>query len=154
MIACATDGAEAMTGRHRGFIAHLKQAVPGILCVYCVIHREHLAAKNLSGRLHDSLPLVIDARRDLTKFPNLKSSCVDSEDLETYCLHLQTLKEDLQSPFQDLTSLKVPTWFINPFSVEVSTVCRSLQENLIDLRHDVEIQSLFGECGTKDFGRG
>ncbi|XP_072377271.1 zinc finger MYM-type protein 6-like [Diabrotica undecimpunctata] len=31
MIACATDGAAAMTGRHWGFIAHLKQAVPGIL---------------------------------------------------------------------------------------------------------------------------
>ncbi|XP_072380259.1 zinc finger MYM-type protein 6-like [Diabrotica undecimpunctata] len=37
--------------------------------------------------------------------------------------------------------------------VEVSTVCPSLQENLIDLRHDVEIESLFRECGTKDFGR-
>ncbi|XP_072401169.1 zinc finger MYM-type protein 6-like [Diabrotica undecimpunctata] len=61
MIACATDSVAAMTGRHRGFIAHLKQAVPGILCVHCVIHREHLAAKNLSGRLHDSLPLVINA---------------------------------------------------------------------------------------------
>ncbi|XP_072384697.1 zinc finger MYM-type protein 6-like [Diabrotica undecimpunctata] len=31
IIACATDGAAAMTGRHQGFIAHLKQAVPGIL---------------------------------------------------------------------------------------------------------------------------
>ncbi|XP_072397461.1 zinc finger MYM-type protein 6-like [Diabrotica undecimpunctata] len=61
MIACATDGAAAMTGRHWGFIAHLKQAVPGIFCVHCIIHREHLAVKNLSGRLHDSLRLVIDA---------------------------------------------------------------------------------------------
>ncbi|XP_072378803.1 zinc finger MYM-type protein 6-like [Diabrotica undecimpunctata] len=63
MIACATDDAAAMTGRHWGFIAHLKQAVPGILCVHCVIHKENLAAKNLSGRLHDSLRLVIDAMR-------------------------------------------------------------------------------------------
>ncbi|XP_072375695.1 zinc finger MYM-type protein 6-like, partial [Diabrotica undecimpunctata] len=148
IIAYATDGAAAMTRRHRGFIAHLKQAVPGILCVHCVIHREHLLAKNLSRRLHDSLRLVIDAgkninmakanvvvgafidklslfeenmqRRDLTKFPNLKSSCGDSEDLQTYFLDLQILKEDLQSRFQVLTSLKVPTWFINSFSVEVS----------------------------------
>ncbi|XP_072397951.1 general transcription factor II-I repeat domain-containing protein 2-like [Diabrotica undecimpunctata] len=90
-------------------------------------------------------------RRDLTKFLNLKSSCGDSEDLQTYCLHLQKLKEDLQSRLEDLTSLKVPTWFINPFSVEVLTVCPSLQENLIDLKHDVEIESLFRECGYERF---
>ncbi|XP_072380547.1 general transcription factor II-I repeat domain-containing protein 2-like [Diabrotica undecimpunctata] len=113
-------------------------------------------AKGVVGPFIDKLSIFEEnmQRRDLTKFFNLKSSCVDSEDLQTYCLHLQTLKEDLQSRFQDLTSLKVPTWFINPFSVEVSTVCPSLQENLIDLRHDVEIESLFLECSTKDFGRG
>ncbi|XP_072401098.1 zinc finger MYM-type protein 6-like [Diabrotica undecimpunctata] len=61
MIACATDGAAAMTGRHWGFIAHLKQAVPGILCIHCIIHRDNFAVKNLSGRLHDCLRLVIDA---------------------------------------------------------------------------------------------
>ncbi|CAG9831570.1 unnamed protein product [Diabrotica balteata] len=79
-------------------------------------------------------------RRDLTKFPNSNSSCGNSEDLQTYCLYLQTLKEDLQSRFQDITSLK-STNFINPFSVELSTICPSLQENLTNLKHDVEIES-------------
>ncbi|XP_072392498.1 protein FAM200C-like [Diabrotica undecimpunctata] len=65
IIACASDDAAAMTGHHMGFIAHLKQAVPGILCVHCDIHREHLAAKNLSGKLHNSLRLVIDASRQV-----------------------------------------------------------------------------------------
>lgn len=61
IIACATDGAPSMTGRHVGFIAHLKKAVPGVICVHCVIHRQHLAAKNLSGVLHETLQFVIKA---------------------------------------------------------------------------------------------
>ncbi|VVC40502.1 Hypothetical protein CINCED_3A016764 [Cinara cedri] len=47
-IACATDGAPAMIGRQRGFIAHLKNAVPGILTVHCVINRQYLVSKNLT----------------------------------------------------------------------------------------------------------
>lgn len=61
IIACATDGAPAMIGRHRGFIAHLKEAVPHVFTIHCVIHREHLAAKHLSGRLHNTLNDVIKA---------------------------------------------------------------------------------------------
>ncbi|CDW61102.1 hypothetical protein TTRE_0000953001 [Trichuris trichiura] len=61
ITAVATDGAPAMTGRQRGFIAHLKQIVPDIVAVHCVIHREHLAAKRLSNRLNSLLRLVINA---------------------------------------------------------------------------------------------
>ena len=56
--ACATDGAPSMTGRYKGFIAYLKKAVPGVFCIHCVIHRQHLVAKKLSGRLHDALHVV------------------------------------------------------------------------------------------------
>lgn len=59
ILSVATDGAPAMTGRHKGFIAHLKQAVPNVLAVHCVIHRQHLVAKNLNERLHTSLHYVI-----------------------------------------------------------------------------------------------
>lgn len=50
-----------MIGRHRGFIAFLKNEIPGILAIHCVIHRQHLVAKNLSDRLHQSLQYVISA---------------------------------------------------------------------------------------------
>ena len=53
-----TDCAPAMTERHKGFIAHLKQAV---LAVHCVIHCQHLVAKNLSERLHTPLHYLIAA---------------------------------------------------------------------------------------------
>lgn len=48
-----------MTGRYKGFSAHLKKAVPEVFCIHCVIHRQHLVAKKLSGRLHDALTVVI-----------------------------------------------------------------------------------------------
>ena len=52
IISCATDGAPSMVGRHRGFLSYLKKAVPKVLTVHCVIHQQHLVAKNLSEKLH------------------------------------------------------------------------------------------------------
>ncbi|GFX50630.1 SCAN domain-containing protein 3 [Trichonephila clavipes] len=37
-ISVAIDGAPAMVGCYRGFIGHLKQNVPGVLAIHCVIH--------------------------------------------------------------------------------------------------------------------
>ena len=61
ILSVATDGAPATVGRYRGFVNLLKQNVPGVLAIHCVIHRQHLVAKNLSGRLHESLQFVIKA---------------------------------------------------------------------------------------------
>ncbi|XP_050520167.1 SCAN domain-containing protein 3-like [Daktulosphaira vitifoliae] len=61
ILSVATDGAPAMVGRYRGFIAYLKKIIPNILAIHCVIHRQHLVAKNLSERLHESLYYVISA---------------------------------------------------------------------------------------------
>ena len=47
IISVATDGAPAMVGRYRGFLAYLKQAVPHVCSVHCVIHRHHFVAKIL-----------------------------------------------------------------------------------------------------------
>ena len=61
IISVATDGAPAMVGRYRGFVNLMKQNVPGVFAIHCVIHRQHLVAKNLSSRLHESLEFVIKA---------------------------------------------------------------------------------------------
>ena len=58
---CATDGTPSMVRRHRGFLSYLKKAVPKVLTVHCVIHQQHLVAKNLSEKLHESLSTVITA---------------------------------------------------------------------------------------------
>ena len=67
IIACATDGAPSMIGRHRGFIAHLKRAVPNVFSIHCVIHRQHLIAKHLTANLHQSLQIVITATNKIKK---------------------------------------------------------------------------------------
>ncbi|XP_077287747.1 zinc finger MYM-type protein 6-like [Arctopsyche grandis] len=59
VIACDTDGAPAMVGRHRGFISRLKNVAPNVLTIHCIIYRQHLVAKKLNGRLHKSLSIVI-----------------------------------------------------------------------------------------------
>ncbi|CDW56271.1 hypothetical protein TTRE_0000454601 [Trichuris trichiura] len=69
ITAVAADGAPAMTRRQRGFIAHLKQVVPDIVAVHCVIYREHLAAKRLSNRLKSSLQLVMNAINKIKSNP-------------------------------------------------------------------------------------
>ena len=60
-LACATDGALSMMGRYRGFNAFLKSENPNVIICRCVIHRQHLVAKNINGRLNQSLRTVIKA---------------------------------------------------------------------------------------------
>jgi hypothetical protein len=61
IVSVATDGAPAMVGRYRELISYLKKAVPNVVAVHCVIHRQHLVAKNFSDRLHCSQQYVITA---------------------------------------------------------------------------------------------
>ncbi|KAJ8035157.1 SCAN domain-containing protein 3 [Holothuria leucospilota] len=50
-----------MVGRHRGFLALLKNEDPSVFATHCVVHRQHLVAKSLSPSLHASLQIVIKA---------------------------------------------------------------------------------------------
>ncbi|KAF2362659.1 hypothetical protein FHG87_006583 [Trinorchestia longiramus] len=66
IIACTTDGAPALTGKYKGFLSYLKKAVPGVFTIHCVIHRQHLVAKNLSSDcLSKSLDDVIKAVNEI-----------------------------------------------------------------------------------------
>ena len=47
-----------MTGSYKGFVARIKEEVPNLFAMHCVILRQHLYAKNLSERLSNSLSLV------------------------------------------------------------------------------------------------
>jgi hypothetical protein len=48
MLSVATDGAPEMVGRYRGLISYLKQNIPDVLAIHCVIHRQHLVAKKIN----------------------------------------------------------------------------------------------------------
>ncbi len=94
IISCATDGAPSMVGRHRGFLSYLKKTVPKVLTVHCVIHRQHLVAKNLSEKLHESLSTVITAVNKI-KANALNSRlfhqlCIENdEDFQCLLLHTE-----------------------------------------------------------------
>ena len=45
IIACATDGAPTLTGKHKEFLSYLKKVVPDVFMIHCIIHRQHLVAK-------------------------------------------------------------------------------------------------------------
>ena len=89
ILACATDGAPAMVGRQRGFISYMKRAVPELFAIHCVVHREHLVAKHLSVRLHDSLNIVI------TVVNKIKSSALNDRIFRQLCHENETEFESL-----------------------------------------------------------
>ncbi|XP_010775064.1 zinc finger BED domain-containing protein 5-like, partial [Notothenia coriiceps] len=61
ILTCATDGAPSMVGRYRGFTTLLKEQVPHVLTVHCVLHRHNLVAKSKSPPLHESLNVAVKA---------------------------------------------------------------------------------------------
>ncbi|XP_044572949.1 SCAN domain-containing protein 3-like [Drosophila ananassae] len=263
VISVATDGAPAMVGRYRGFISHLKRIIPEVTTIHCVIHRQHLVAKNLSNRLHQSLQFVLNAvnkirsnalntslftqlcdendedfqrlllhtevrwlskgaclsrfyslfnsgqeflgskdpdlkknlinfkadvayltdlfqkfnelnlqlqgdslnlittksvisafigklkfmkgnigRREFSQFSNLSQvECLD-EDIQTYIQHLIALHGDFNTRFEDILSMEIPPWIINPFDeTEVENVI--LQEELLELSTNEELKVTF-----------
>ena len=89
ILTCATDGEPTMVGRHKGFLAYLKEAVPGILAIHCVIHRQHLVAKNLSVDLHNTLSIVIKAVN------KIKSNALSDRLFKQLCIGNDELFENL-----------------------------------------------------------
>ena len=59
ILQCAIDGAATMAGNHRGFIALIKKKILGLIATHCVIHRQHLVARNLRAELHKPFHIVI-----------------------------------------------------------------------------------------------
>ena len=94
IFAFASDGAPAMTGKYRGCVAFLKKEVPNIFTIHCVIHRQHLVAKDLSARLHTSLQTIITAVNKIKSHPLndriFQKLCVESDnDFEKLLFHTE-----------------------------------------------------------------
>ena len=59
ITAVATDEAPAMNGRHRAFASLLKVKVHSERAIHCVLHGNHLVAKNFSSELYAVLKVCI-----------------------------------------------------------------------------------------------
>ena len=56
---CAADGAPNMMSKKNGCLKLMKDVNPETILVHCVIHRENLAAKNISPVLNEALHSII-----------------------------------------------------------------------------------------------
>eukprot|EP00102_Acyrthosiphon_pisum_P012014 XP_008180993.1 PREDICTED: SCAN domain-containing protein 3-like [Acyrthosiphon pisum] len=59
-LSVCTDGAPAMTGKCKGFVAKVKQNFPNVGSTHCFIHREALMVKTIPAELKSVLNLVVN----------------------------------------------------------------------------------------------
>ena len=59
LINIASDGVAAMTGKVKRCISRMKSVAPHILHIRCIIHRQHLIARNIGGDVEEVLNTVI-----------------------------------------------------------------------------------------------
>ena len=86
------DGASAMTGKHNGFVAKLKEVAPHSLTIHCIIHREHLAAKSLNGDMEETLKVAISAVNFVkvnALHDRLFQKLCEGEDHQTLLMHTE-----------------------------------------------------------------
>ncbi|XP_069063747.1 zinc finger BED domain-containing protein 5-like [Pleurodeles waltl] len=57
-VGVCTDGGRSMAGCYQGLQARIRSKAPNAIWTHCIIHREALAAGNLSEELHNILKIV------------------------------------------------------------------------------------------------
>jgi hypothetical protein len=79
--------------------------------------------------------------REFSQFPNLsQTNCQD--DVSAYVQHLNALHTDFKTKFEDVLTMEIPQWIINPYGdIEESDVM--LQEELIAISTNEELKVQF-----------
>lgn len=152
IISAATDGAPAMTGCQKGFMSYLKNKIPDVIAVHCVIHRQHLVARNLSERLFQSLQHVIRAvnkiRNNSLNDRLFNQLCVaNDEDFNRLIFHTEV---------RWLSKGNCLTRFYNLFDSVIEFLENkdtALRENLITSKNDIayltDLYTLFNDMNLQ-----
>ncbi|XP_026317857.1 SCAN domain-containing protein 3-like [Hyposmocoma kahamanoa] len=84
------------------------------------------------------------SRREFSQFPNLSQvECID-EDIHTYSQHLSALHDDFKTRFEDMLTMDIPPWIINPFEFDETEVANVvLQEELLEVSTNEELKVKF-----------
>ena len=63
-------------------------------------------------------------RREFSQFSNVSLTNVQDDDLLIYVQHLNVLHKDFKTRFEDILTMEIPQWIINPYCriEEVNTV--------------------------------
>ncbi len=64
-------------------------------------------------------------------------------DIVVYCAHLAELHRDMSVRFNDLFSLEIPCWVIDPFTEPSTEVPTHLEEELVSLQNDEDLKPKF-----------
>ena len=64
-------------------------------------------------------------------------------DIAVYCVHLAELHRDMSVRFNDLFSLEIPGWVIDPFTEPSTEVPTHLEEELVSLQNDEDLKPKF-----------
>ncbi|XP_023226698.1 zinc finger BED domain-containing protein 5-like [Centruroides sculpturatus] len=83
-VSVCTDGAAAMTGRVKGFVAQVREINSNIRCDHCLIHREAIVAKSLPP----SLKVVLDEVVKVVNF--VKSRPLNSRLFSVLCQEMES----------------------------------------------------------------
>ena len=86
-------------------------------------------------------------RREFRQFPCLsdleKKTWVKDNDIAVYCAHLAELHRDMSVRFNDLFSLEISSWVIDPFTEPSTEVPTHLKEELVSLQNDKDLKPKF-----------
>ncbi|CAH1958412.1 unnamed protein product [Acanthoscelides obtectus] len=78
-------------------------------------------------------------RGEFSLFPNLSETSCQEDDVSTYVQHLNALCSDFESMFEDILTMVIPPWIINPYGdIEETNVI--IQEELTELSTKEELQ--------------
>ncbi|XP_008183405.1 protein ZBED8-like [Acyrthosiphon pisum] len=91
-------------------------------------------------------------RREFNNFSNLSiSQQILDSDLEIYCAHLESLKDNMSTRFKDINDLIIPEWVLNPFLTDIQNVQPLIQEELLEVKHNEEAKIDFKHNGYELF---
>lgn len=81
-------------------------------------------------------------RHEFSQFPNLSQTNCQEDDVLTYVQHLNALYTDFETRFEDILTMVIPQWIINPYGdIEETDVI--LQEELIGISTNEELKVQF-----------
>ncbi|CAH2014383.1 unnamed protein product [Acanthoscelides obtectus] len=81
-------------------------------------------------------------RGEFSQFPNLSQTSCQEDDVSTYVHHLNALYSDFGSRFEDIFTMVIPPWIINPYGdIEETNVI--IQEELTEPSTNEELKVQF-----------
>ncbi|XP_075962096.1 SCAN domain-containing protein 3-like [Anarhichas minor] len=170
-VGVCSDGAASMTGRHNGVVKQILDRAPEAKWTHCFLHRESLAAKNMSPEFHE----VMDVSVKTINF--IKSRAVNSgcfaklcEDMEadhvqllyhsevqiseSVSQHLSQLAEKFDDYFPE-DPRDGHMWILDPFSVDPTeddvALPSYLESQLLEVSTDSTLKLQWGKLDLGSF---